>query len=117
VRSPRDCEKLAKRILQETSQPFDLGEQKVFAGISVGIALYPHDAKDSQGLMRRADLALYRAKNEGRNRFCFFEQRMGEELRMRKTVEDELRVAIDRNELTAQYQPIMAADGDKVIGV
>ena len=117
VRSPRDCEKLAKRILQEMSQPFDLGEQKVFAGISVGIALYPHDAKDSQGLMRRADLALYRAKNEGRNRFCFFEQRMGEELRMRKTVEDELRVAIDRNELTAQYQPIMAADGDKVVGV
>ena len=57
-----------------------------FAGMSIGIALHPHDAKDSQGLIRRADLALYRAKNEGRNRFCFFEQRMGEELRMRKTV-------------------------------
>ncbi len=67
--------------------------------------------------MRRADLALYRAKNEGRNRFCFFEQRMGEELRMRKTVEDELRAAIHRNELTAQYQPILAADGEKVVGV
>jgi diguanylate cyclase (GGDEF)-like protein len=116
VRSPRDCEKLAKRILQEMAQPFDLGEQKVFAGISIGIALHPHDAKDSQGLMRRADLALYRAKNEGRNR-CFFEQRMGEELRMRKTVEDELRAAIDRDELTAQYQPILSADGERVVGV
>jgi diguanylate cyclase (GGDEF)-like protein len=117
VRSPRDCEKLAKRILQEMAQPFDLGEQKVFAGISIGIALHPHDAKERQGLMRRADLALYRAKNEGRNRFCFFEQRMGEELRMRKTVEDELRAAIDRNELIAQYQPILSADGEKVVGV
>jgi diguanylate cyclase (GGDEF)-like protein len=117
VRSPRDCEKLAKRILHEMSQPFDLGEQKAFAGMSIGIVLHPHDGKDSQGLMRRADLALYRAKNEGRNRFCFFEQRMGEELRMRKTVEDELRAAIDRDELTAQYQPIMSADGEKVVGV
>jgi diguanylate cyclase (GGDEF)-like protein len=117
VRSPRDCEMLAKRILQEMAQPFDLGEQKVFAGISIGIALHPHDAKDLQGLMRRADLALYRAKNEGRNRFCFFEQRMGEELRMRKTVEDELRSAIDRDELTAQYQPIVSADGERVVGL
>jgi diguanylate cyclase (GGDEF)-like protein len=117
VRTPRDCEKLAKRILQEMSQPFDLGEQKVFAAMSIGIALHPHDAKDSQELMRRADLALYRAKNEGRNRFCFFEQRMGEELRMRKTVEDELRAAIDRDELMAQYQPIVSADGEKLLGV
>jgi diguanylate cyclase (GGDEF)-like protein len=117
VRSPRDCEKLGKRILQEMAQPFDLGEQKVFAGVSIGIALHPHDAKDSQELMRRADLALYRAKNEGRNRFCFFEQRMGEELRMRKTVEDELRAAIDRDELIAQYQPIVSADGEKLVGV
>ena len=117
VRSPRDCEKLAKRILQEMAQPFDLGEQKAFAGMSIGIALHPHDAKDSQGLIRRADLALYRAKNEGRNRFCFFEQRMGEELRMRKTVEDELRAAIDRDELMAQYQPILSADGEKLVGV
>jgi len=117
VRTPRDCEKLAKRILQEMAQPFDLGEQKVFAAMSIGIALHPHDAKDSQELMRRADLALYRAKNEGRNRFCFFEQRMGEELRMRKTVEDELRAAIDRDELIAQYQPIVSADGEKLVGV
>jgi diguanylate cyclase len=117
VRGPRDCEMLAKRILHEMGQPFDLGDQKVFAGMSIGIALHPHDAKDLQGLMRRADLALYRAKNEGRNRFCFFEQRMGEELRMRKTVEDELRAAIHRNELTAQYQPILAADGETVVGV
>ncbi|MBV8849168.1 MAG: EAL domain-containing protein, partial [Methylobacteriaceae bacterium] len=117
VRSPRDCEKLAKRILQEMAQPFDLGDQKVFAAMSIGIALHPHDAQDSNELMRRADLALYRAKNEGRNRFCFFEQRMGEELRMRKTVEDELRAAIDRDELIAQYQPILSADGEKLVGV
>ena len=117
VHSPRDCEKLAKRILQEMAQSFDLGEQKVFATMSIGIALHPHDAQDSQQLMRRADLALYRAKNEGRNRFCFFEQRMGEELRMRKTVEDELRAAIDRDELIAQYQPIVSTDGGKLVGV
>ncbi len=91
VKDPRDSAALAQRILDALALPFDLGDQQVFAGISIGIALCPQDANDRNDMMRLADLALYRRKHEGRNRYTFFEARMGEHLRLRKTIEDELR--------------------------
>ena len=117
VASPRDCESLARRILSAMSGPFNLGDAEVFAGISIGVAMSPQDAIERDELMRLADLALYRSKNEGRNRFSFFEPQMGEELRLRKTIEEELRIAIERDNLVNFYQPIYSADGRKLVGV
>ncbi len=117
VMNPRDCEILSRRILNAISEPFDLGEQEVFVGVSIGIALFPVDGTERQELMRRADMALYRAKNEGRNRFAFFEQKMGEVLQMRKSVEDDLRLAISNNGLLLNYQPVMNSAGDRMVGV
>ncbi len=67
--------------------------------------------------MRFADLALYRSKQAGRGRFAFFEARMGEALRMRQSAEDELRAAIENNELELLYQPIISSTDDKIICV
>jgi EAL domain-containing protein (putative c-di-GMP-specific phosphodiesterase class I) len=67
--------------------------------------------------MRFADLALYRAKHEGRNRFAFFEAKNGEELRLRQNAEDDLRDAIENDKLVLLYQPIMSICGKKFIGV
>lgn len=117
VVGPRDAEILARRMLEATNEPFDIGAGNVFISMSIGIALCPHDARDAEELMRRADLALYRAKNEGRNRHCFYEQRMGEQLKMRKAVEDDLRKAIEEDGLIVQYQPVMAIDGKRMVGV
>ncbi len=117
VVGPRDAEILARRMLEATSEAIDIGNAKVFVSMSIGVALCPHDARDADELMRRADLALYRAKNEGRNRHCFYEQRMGEQLKMRKAVEDDLRKAIENDELVVQYQPVMAIDGVRMVGV
>jgi diguanylate cyclase (GGDEF)-like protein len=117
VQTPRDCELLARRLLSAVNEPFDLGERQAYAGASIGIALCPQDATDWQELMRRADLALYRAKNEGRNRAAFFEARMGEELRLRKRAEDELRQAIDNGLLTVLYQPVVTADSQRLVAV
>jgi diguanylate cyclase (GGDEF)-like protein len=117
VRDPRDCVMLANRILDAMAAPFDLGEQQVFAGVSIGIALYPQNANERQALMRLADFALYRAKHEGRNRFAFFEAKMGEQLRLRKTVEDELQAAITDSELRLLYQPIVSTEDQKMVGV
>jgi EAL domain-containing protein (putative c-di-GMP-specific phosphodiesterase class I) len=64
-----------------------------------------------------ADLALYRSKHEGRNRFSFFEARMGEHLRLQKAIEDELRQAIAHDGLSVEYQPIVAGDSRKMVGV
>ncbi|WP_020177266.1 putative bifunctional diguanylate cyclase/phosphodiesterase [Methyloferula stellata] len=117
VKDPRDSAALAQRILDALSVPFDLGERQVFAGISIGIALCPQDATDRSGLMCLADLALYRAKHEGRNRYTFFEARMGEHLRLRKAIEDELRQAIANDGLGVEYQPVMSGDGQTMVGL
>jgi diguanylate cyclase (GGDEF)-like protein len=117
IQSPHHCELVARRILDCIREPFDLGSQKGTVGVSIGIALFPHNAADGAELMRLADLALYRAKNAGRNRFCFFEDRMGEDLRVRKSAEDELRTAIDHSRLEIHYQPIVAAETGKIVAV
>jgi diguanylate cyclase (GGDEF)-like protein len=117
VTDPRDCARLAQRMLDAMSTPFDVTGQQVFMGASVGIALCPQNAGERQDLMRLADLALYRAKQSGRNRYAFFETKMGEELRMRQSAEDELRGAIENDELVMHYQPIVSASGDKIVCV
>ncbi|MDR3409322.1 MAG: EAL domain-containing protein [Methylovirgula sp.] len=117
VIEPRDCARLAQRILDAMSVPFEINNQQIFIGVSMGIALCPQNASDRQELMRLADLALYRSKQAGRNRFAFFEAKMGEELRMRQSAEDELRAAIENDELQLLYQPILAAEDGKIICV
>ena len=95
VVGPRDVEMLARRIIDALAEPFEIDDRKVYVGLSIGIALCPQDADSAAELLRRADVALYRAKNEGRNRYAFFEQKVGDQLRMRKVVEDDLRTAIE----------------------
>jgi diguanylate cyclase len=117
VVEPRDCARLAQRILDAMSAPFEINNQQIFIGVSIGIALCPQNAEDRQELMRLADLALYRSKQAGRNRFAFFEAKMGEELRMRQSAEDELRAAIENDELQLLYQPILSAADGRIVGV
>jgi diguanylate cyclase len=117
VKSALDAEVLARRIIESIRPAFQLGDAEAYVGASIGVALAPANGKDAAELMRLADIAMYRAKNEGRNRACFFEQRMDDTLRLRKVVEDDLRHAIARNELELHYQPQVTADGSRIIGV
>ncbi len=117
VKSAHDAELLARRIIQAIRPAFQIGEAEAYVGASIGVALAPANGTNASELMRLADIAMYRAKNEGRNRACFFEQRMDDTLRLRKTVEDDLRHAIARNELELHYQPQVSADGSRIVGV
>jgi diguanylate cyclase len=117
VRSPIDTELLARRLIASIRPAFEIGENEAYVGASIGIALAPENAKEASELMRLADIAMYRAKNGGRNQACFFEQKMDDSLRIRKVVEDDLRHAIDRNQLELYYQPQASADGSKIMGV
>jgi diguanylate cyclase (GGDEF)-like protein len=107
VLSVRDCENLAERLLSQFHKPFRIGKQDLFIGASIGIAVSKDGAEDREELMRRADLALYRAKNEGRGRFIFYDDAMNSELQRQKQLEDELRQAIRNNEFEVHYQPIV----------
>jgi diguanylate cyclase (GGDEF)-like protein len=117
IRSSQDAEALARRILDSISLPFEIVDSQVTVGVSIGLALAPENGSTHEVLMRLADTALYQAKSQGRNRFSFFERTMDEAIRMRKVVEDDLRHAIIRNELTLHYQPVYSADGSTIVSV
>ncbi|HEY8567229.1 MAG TPA: EAL domain-containing protein [Beijerinckiaceae bacterium] len=117
LRGAANAETLAKRILDALTAPFEIGDTPVTVGVSIGISLAPDNGTDRETLMRLADTALYQAKSEGRNRHSFFERKMDETIRMRKVVEDDLRLAITGNELALHYQPVYSADGQNIVGL
>jgi diguanylate cyclase (GGDEF)-like protein len=98
---------LANRILRTITEPYDLDGRKIVIGVSIGITLAPDDGCDADVLIRNADLALYKAKSEGRNRYRFFEAAMGAEARRRRELEDDMRKAIARDEFELHYQTIV----------
>jgi diguanylate cyclase len=117
LRNPEAAELLARRILESVTRPFDIGEAPVTVGVSIGVALAPEHGRDRETLMRLADTALYEAKSEGRNRYRVFQREMDETIRMRKTVEDDLRQAIANDELLLHYQPVVSADGESIVAL
>lgn len=110
---PAHAANMAERVLEELSRPFTLGNDQVEIGGSVGIALYPGDGRDLDSLMHAADTALYRAKNDGRGVYCFFEAEMDDALHRRRQFEQDLRSALAREEFVLYYQPLVGcADGE-----
>jgi diguanylate cyclase (GGDEF)-like protein len=92
-------------LLRTLSAPVELEDQIIPLGASAGVALFPTDADDRVELLKNADLALYKAKGSGRNRYRFFERRMDREAQARKRLEGELRCAMAQEALTLHYQP------------
>ena len=113
---PVEIERVAVRVLDELSRSFDLSGQRVFVSASVGIAFYPQDAEDSSSLIQAADTAMYRAKEEGRNRIEFFRPEMRVKIMERATIETALRNAINEKNLFLMFQPQVEAATGKVVG-
>jgi diguanylate cyclase len=109
--------RLAQAIIDAANRPFIMDGATMRIGVTVGISFAPDDGMDVATILRAADTALYRAKNEGRNRFALYEHRMTEAERIRKLVDDELRGAIEREELTLVYQPQVHADTGRIASV
>ena len=117
VKDPHDCATLAHRLLDAMRLPCDLDGRQIYVGVSIGIAMAPQNGRDRTAIMKLADVALYRAKHEGRNRYAFFEVGMDASLRLRKLVEEDLRDTILADKLDIAYQPQFTADGSQVTGV
>ena len=98
---------LAHRLLEVLTAPYDLDGQQAIIGTSIGIACAPDDGTDSDQLLRKADLALYRAKSEGRNRYRFFEAEMEAEVQARHALDVDLRTALTRGEFELHYQTLV----------
>lgn len=104
-------------ILHALSRPYEIGSQELTVTPSIGIALYPQDGQDFEGLYRCADTAMYRAKQEGRSRYAFFTREMQASAIRRLQLENALRRAIERGEFSLNYQPQLTLDQNQLVGV
>jgi diguanylate cyclase len=108
---------IAGRIISAVCAPYSISGHNINIGASIGIAVIDRRARDAADILRYADMALYRAKNEGRNRACIYDAAMDADLSQRKLLEGDLLQAIRSDGLAAAYQPIVNASGDKMVGV
>jgi diguanylate cyclase (GGDEF)-like protein len=112
-----DASRMAQTILELLNQPFAIHGNQLRIDTCVGITLFPQDGVDAEGLLRNADLALYRAKREGRGQYRFYSNEMDLELKATLRVESELRHAIEQDSLELFYQPTFAVADGRVHGV
>ncbi|MDX9863024.1 MAG: EAL domain-containing protein, partial [Rhodospirillales bacterium] len=116
VNAPKHAELVAEKILETFTQPVVIDGQELFTTASVGITIYPLDAHDPHALMRNADAAMYQAKELGRNRAKFFTRELNEQAMERVRLDSCLRHALERDEMTLHYQPIIDLGSGRLIG-
>ncbi len=112
-----DAVAIAQRIATSLSEPFSTGRIVAFSGATVGIVLAPNDATTTGELRQCADLALYRAKEQGRGSICCFDAAMDAASRDRRTLESDLRIAIGNGDIRLVYQPVMSAQTSLITSV
>ncbi|MBK9081255.1 MAG: EAL domain-containing protein [Rhizobiales bacterium] len=118
-RSSAEVETAASRLIEAIAAPFALSTGPTLASVSIGISFAAPDLGhelDADALMRHADLALYRAKSEGRGRFCFFEPELDAAARRRHRIETDLRAALDTEGLRLAFQPQVDAQSRRIVG-
>lgn len=108
---------LAARLISVLSQPFDLAGRKVHISGSIGIAICPNDAVDLGQLYKKADLALYRAKDEGKGRLHYFTEHLDALTHQKSRDFTELRRSMERNDFRVEYQPKVAFADGRTVGV
>jgi diguanylate cyclase (GGDEF)-like protein/PAS domain S-box-containing protein len=117
LRETSDIAALANRLIASISMPFLIDGVENHIGVSIGVSIYGADAEDVETLLSHADIALYRAKAEGRQTYRFFSDTMNEQVRARVKLTDELRLAIPAGQLFLEYQPQVKAKTGRIIGV
>jgi diguanylate cyclase (GGDEF)-like protein/PAS domain S-box-containing protein len=108
---------IASSVIQMISQPYSLSGSRAIIGTSIGIAIAPFDGIDTEELVSSADLALYAAKGSGRGQYRFFSNELKDGARLRRQIEEDLRDAIETDQLEVQYQPIVRLSDNTITGV
>ncbi|MCG7979310.1 MAG: EAL domain-containing protein [Candidatus Thiodiazotropha endolucinida] len=108
---------IATKVIDKITKVFTLYEREIFIGASVGITIFPDDAMNADSLLRNADMAMYQAKDRGRNNYQFFTASMQKRTLERQQLELDLRLAVQRSELEIYYQPVVDAEFEKIVSV
>lgn len=115
--NPQDAANIAQQLLQCMQQPVLVNHHSLHLGTSIGISVFPQDGHDVATLMRNADLAMYKAKENGGNRFHFYSEDMTQDALRKMSLEEELRQALQEDQLTVYYQPQYDLSNSKLVGV
>jgi diguanylate cyclase (GGDEF)-like protein/PAS domain S-box-containing protein len=113
----QDSSKLAQKLLDQFSMPFRLNTHDFYLSCSIGISIYPDDDTSASNLLKYADNAMYKAKDEGRNNFQFYSREMTEKAFERIVLETSLRQAIKNEEFVLYYQPLFNGQSQKIVGL
>jgi diguanylate cyclase (GGDEF)-like protein/PAS domain S-box-containing protein len=117
ISDPAEATMLAQQIIAWISEPYNIDDgQQATVGTSIGIAVSPGDGNAPDKLLRNADLALYRAKGDGRGTFRFFESAMDEQMQARRIMEQDLRKALPAGEFELYYQPVVNLESNEISG-
>jgi PAS domain S-box-containing protein len=116
VGEPQNAARVARRILAELARPFALGQHEIVMSASIGIAVCPADGKDVELLLGNADVAMYHAKEQGRNNYQFYSRAMNAEAFQKLSLESNLRKALERGEFVLYYQPLVSVASGAVLG-
>ncbi|MDH5749623.1 MAG: EAL domain-containing protein, partial [Rhodospirillales bacterium] len=112
-----DTKVLAEKILASLEEPFDLGNKKIFIGASIGITIFPIDDQSPNELLRNADIAMYAAKDKGRNTYEYYAAEMVKAIQERNMMVQDLHQAMEKRELFLHYQPKVLTGSGEIIGV
>lgn len=116
VGEPQNAARVARRILAELARPFVLGQHELVMSASIGIAVCPADGKDVEALLGNADVAMYHAKEQGRNNYQFYDRAMNAEAFQKLSLESNLRKALEREEFVLYYQPLVSVGSGALVG-
>jgi diguanylate cyclase (GGDEF)-like protein/PAS domain S-box-containing protein len=114
---PESAERLAAKIRDSLAAPYLIEGNRIRSTVSIGIVPFSDDIRDAEAMMIKADLALYRAKDEGRNRFRFHASELDDKVRERVTIGEDLRLAIERDEFELVYQPQVELASGRIVGL
>jgi len=117
IESKEEIEAIARKILSITNKSVLLARKEITISSSIGISVYPDDASDLDSLLKYSDIAMYRAKTEGKNKFVFFTEELMSENLDRHTLENELRHAVQRKEFELYYQPQIVKESGEICAV
>ncbi|SHH16597.1 sensor domain-containing protein [Tepidibacter thalassicus] len=106
-----------QRIMSIFKNPYLIGEYKIYISASIGISIYPNDGVESGILIRNADIAMYNAKDSGKNKFKFYCSNLNDKIQEEFILENNLRYALDKNEFFINYQPIFDVNTEKIVGM
>ena len=117
VTADRDVETVARKVLATLGEPFEVESHTLQIGASVGISMYPANGENSEALLQFADAAMYQAKKNGRDTYCFFAPELTQATKRRRKLENDLHQACARGEFVLHYQPLVSTDSGRVTGV